>query len=244
MIIYQALAGRLYPKVLDEILNGIDSDGPENKNKNNKEFHSPLILLNNFDLYKTPSNILRMFPSSLKNDRFEGFLYGVFSSINLNKKSEDFHFTIINHPVDQIYELFAYWNFAKTRDISKLDKTSQNLTLHERYSIVFQQNKSYSIEEYIDAILRREPIYLYYNGFKYEPMPELFYGHQNIKDFNYIGKYSEIKKTFKSLSNIFDFYIKPFEDKQVVSYKGSFYKRNLLEKMLKDQLEVYENLKC
>lgn len=244
MTIYQAMAGRLYPKVLSSILEGIDLYDPDIENKEIKEFHSPFILLNNFDSHEASSNILRMFPPSLKNERFEGLLYGVFSSINLNKKPEDFHFTILNHPIDQIYDLFAYWKFARTRDVSNLDKTSEDLTLHERYTIVFQENEDYSLEKFVDMVLTKEPMYLHYNGFKYEPIQELFYGYQNLKDFNYIGKYSEIKKTFKSLSEILDCYIKPFYDDQLTSYKGNFYKRNLLEEMLKDQLEAYESLKC
>lgn len=235
------MAGRLYPKVISAVLEGIDLYDSDIEIK---EFHSPFILLNNFDLYERSNNILRMLPPSLKNDRFEGFLYGVFSSINLNKKSEDFHFTILNHPIDQIYDLFAFWNFIRTRDVSNLDKTSKDLTLHERYSIVFQENENYSLEKFVDMILTKEPMHLYYNGFKYEPIPELFYGYQNLKDFNYIGKYSEIKKTFKSLSEILDYYIEPFYDEQPTSYRGNFYKRNLLEEMFKDQLEAYESLKC
>jgi hypothetical protein len=248
MIIYQAMAGRLYPKILDSILDGIDLYDPDIENKQIKEFHYPYLLCNEND-YRDSNDILKMIPATLKHERFEGILYGVFSTSNLNKKQEDLHFTIINHPVDQIYELFAYWNFATNKkfldEANKLSLDAINkLSLDERISMVFKANQYHSLEEYIDMILNDIPIYFYYNGIKYQPIKELFYGYENIKDFNYIGKFSEIKKTCKSLSELLDCYIKPFNEEQITSYRGNYYKRDLLEKMLKDQLEIYESIKC
>ena len=43
MIIYQAMAGRLYPKILDSILDVIDLYDPDVENKQIKEFHYPYL---------------------------------------------------------------------------------------------------------------------------------------------------------------------------------------------------------
>jgi hypothetical protein len=243
MIIYQAMPSRLYPKTLCCISDAIALYNTGIEKKQIKEFHYPYRLCNESD-YENTNNILKMIPATLKHERFEGLLYGVFATSNLNKKQEDFHFTIINHPVDQIYELFAYWNYVKNLNISILDELSNQLSFEERASIVFKKNKNLLLEEYIDMVLDNESIYFYYNEIKYQPMKELFHGHENIKDFNYIGKFSEIKKTFKSLSEVFDSDIKPFDGEHTISYRGNSYKRDLLEKMFKDQIEFYENIKC
>jgi hypothetical protein len=252
MIIYQAMAGRLYPKIVGSIVEAVDSEYSNVKNKQIKDFHHPIVLCNESD-YVDVNNVLKMIPSTLKHERFEGMLHGVFSTSNLNKKEEDFHFTIINHPIDQIYELFARLNFLRNRNILYPNFNSiddyiidplNELDLDDKLSILFKSNKLYSLEEYIDMFLNQVPIYLYHNGIKYQPIRELFYGYENIQDFNYIGKFSEIKKTFKSLSEIFDSYIKPFDSEHAISYIGNFYKRDLLEKMFEDQIELYENIKC
>jgi hypothetical protein len=79
-------------------------------------------------------------------------------------------------------------------------------------------------------------------------MKEMFYGFENIKNFNFIGKYSDLNHSFKKLSKIFNCEIKnlphPFSknDSKTNAYIGDQYKRNQLEELFKKEIEFYNNL--
>jgi hypothetical protein len=254
MIIYQAMAGRLYPKVTYSILNSIPSIMQVT------EFHYPYQLIDS-KFYTDADNIMEMIPRDLKHLRHDGFLYGVFPTCNLNKKNEDFLFTILNHPVDNIYELYTYWKFTRRGEGPRVtekviwDSQSKETTIEKGWRPlytperkVYRSSQDYSLEEYIEKILNYEIIILEYGNVQYEFMKEMFYGFENIKNFNFIGKYSDLNHSFKKLSKIFNCEIKnlphPFSknDSKTNAYIGDQYKRNELEELFKKEIEFYNNL--
>lgn len=233
------MPGKFYPNSIKSLIESIDFDNPYNEIKETKRFDNCFVLVNNED-YNNPNNVLKTVPSTAKHERIEGLIYGVFPTNNLNKQTGDFCFTLLNHPIDIIYDLFAYWNFTRkktgprTHEKILQAKAEALECIYSEEALAFKGSRGYSLKEYIYMVLDKKPVCFEYKGVKYEFMKEMFYGHENIKNFDYIGKYANIKTSFKSLSERLDFYIKPFDCNNPYSYKGEYYGKNLLKKLLKD----------
>ena len=79
-------------------------------------------------------------------------------------------------------------------------------------------------------------------------MSEMFYGYKSIDHFDFMGKYSDIPKTLNRLEKVlnceFEMQEHPHtkDQNKINSYSGIQYKRKELEELLKDQIEIYENL--
>lgn len=226
MIIFQAHPSRFYPEVLSNILN--------NTNFTNEEFHYSFLVKNRLDVVNV-NNILNAPTKFDKHERLNDFLYGVFSSYHLNLRDEDFVFTVLNHPVEQIYEVFAYYSLIRG-NINKLnaDGTQQ--------SMVFNQIPSISLEEFIDLILDDSELMFNYRGINYYPIKEAIYGFDNFDHFNYIGKYSHVNHLFHTLNTKFNLNIPFLKKRKLYSFTGEKYKLNLLNKKFKKQIDFYNKL--
>jgi hypothetical protein len=248
MIIYQAMAGRLYPKVVNTILHGLlEINMPAG------EFHYPYELIDEKD-YSNKNNILQMIPKSVKHPRYQGLLYGVFPTHHLNIRKGDFVFTVLNHPVDNIYELYTYWKFTRNStgprmpDKVKVAEDENPAKLYSAEKEAFCSSKDWELEDYIEKILNKETIYIEHKDVKYEFMSEMFYGYKTIDHFDFMGKFSDLPKTFNKLEKVlnceFEIQDQPHTEDQnkINSYSGIHYKRKELEELLKDQIEIYENL--
>lgn len=235
MLIFQATAARLFPDVTYRILETkIDSI----------EFHYPFILNNEKD-WLTQNNILHAIPQRAKHIRSEKFLYGVFSSIHLNLHKNDFVFTIMNDPVDQVYECFAYLKYVIQKEDKKKDDnrtlTCSNQAKKAQSEALSQFNFA-SIENFVDKVLDDFDFSFEYLGVSYKSIRENIYSFDNFSHLNYIGKYNNLDKTFEKLSEIFNKKILPPEDKKSLSYKGEFYRRKDLEKKFKDKIDFYNSI--
>lgn len=226
MIIFQAHPSRLYPKVLSNILNNTVFE--------NEEFHHPFLVKRKLDIINT-NNILNGITRFDKHERSKDFLYGVFSSCHLNSNHEDFIFTVLNHPVDQIYEAYAYYSFCK----ENANQLNNN---------VCQQNKvmnhipSISLKEFIDLVLNDSDFAFNYKGISYYPIREAIYGFDNLEYFKYIGKYSHINHLFHTLNIKFNLNIPFIKQEKLYSFAGEKYKLNLLNKKFKKQIDFYKKL--
>lgn len=230
MIIYQVTPCRLYPEILKNILisTGIES----------MDFHYPFDLKDD-ENYNNKNNIMRSIPKNFKHLRFNGFLYGSFNSLHLNRENKDFVFTIVNNPIDHIYEIYAYWNFVK--HIENRHPLS-NIWQHKMGIELIKNNQFFSIEEYIDAILNQNLLSIKYKDVEYEITREIIFGY-NPSNFDYIGKLSSLDKAFLKLSEVFNSRISDLKKPYYINaYNGHYYRRKDLEDLLKPQLDFYNSL--
>jgi hypothetical protein len=226
MIIFQGHPSRLYPLVLDNILS--------NTNFTNEEFHYPFLVKRRLDVINT-NNILDGITRFDKHERSNDFLYGVFSSCHLNLHDEDFVFTLLNNPVDQIYEAFAYYSFCR----DNINKLSSNAA---QQSKVINQIPQIYLEEFIDLILDDSEFVFNYRGINYYPIKEAIYGFDNFDHFNYIGKYSHVNHLFHILNIKFNLNIPFIKKETLYSFKGEKYKLDILNKKFKKQIDFYNKL--
>ena len=236
MIIFQAQAARLYPKVLDQIVDNVSDS---------IAFHYPFVLKSQQD-WLTPNNILQAIPEKSLHIRTNKFLYGVFSNDQLNLRRGDIVFTILNNPVDQIYESFAYMKYV----INEIDKKSEifgaaTCAKQSEYnqSQALEQFRDISIQDFVDAILDDHEFVFEHLGVKYKSIKENILSFDDYKHFAYIGRYDKIDEFFIKISEIFGKEIKPIEDRKHLSYEGEYYKRDLIEHKLKDKLDFFNSLK-
>lgn len=241
MIIFQGIASRLYPKVLNNILNALTE-------KKTFEFHYPYNVKKYEDWLK-PENVLRGIPEDCMHERFDDcFMYGVFNSRHLNIKPEkDFIFTLLQHPIDQIYEAFAYINFTQNahgpRNKDILIKNEDAASKRHLAEIEIYKNlENVTIEKFIDLVLEDFDFSFEHEGIRYAPVPEIIYGFKKTNYFNYIGKYTELDLFFKKISSILEIEISPPEDRRTNSFNGEYYKKDLLEKKFAKQIHYYNNL--
>jgi hypothetical protein len=226
MIIFQAHPSRLYPKVLSNIL--------DNTNFTNEEFHYPFLVKRRLDIINT-NNILNGITRFDKHERSKSFLYGVFPSDHLNLHDEDFVFTLLNNPVDQIYETFAYYSFCR----DNLNKLSNNAG---QQSKVINEIPSIGLEEFIDLVLDDSEFMFTYRGVNYHPIKEAIYGFDNFDHFNYVGKYSQVNHLFHTLNTKFNLNIPFMKREKLYSFAGEKYKLDILNKKFKKQIDFYKKL--
>jgi hypothetical protein len=235
MIIYQAQPARLYPHILESILPNIKMQ--------KDEFHYPFQVKS---IYKwlNQNNILTGIPKDSLHIRTDGFLYGVFSSSHLNLQLNDFVFTILNHPVDHIYETYIYFKFSRNPITPNFfaRNDERNLDPVIAQTKVFQTLEDFTLEKYINLILEDYDFSFKYLDIDYLTAKEAIYGFSDFSHFSHVGKFSELEKTFKKLNQIFNVELHIPQDLRVNSYVGEYYKRDLLEQKFKKEIEFYENL--
>ena len=227
MIIFQAQPSRLYPQVISNILNNISITY--------EEFHYPFLVRRSIDVINI-NNILKSITKFQKHERESDFLYGVFSSSHLNLKNGDFIFTLINHPINQIYEAYAYYSFIINKNIN-----SSNEILNLQ-SEVLKKIPHLTLERFIDLIIKDSDLSFDYCGFKYNVMNEMIYGFKNFDHFNYVGKYSHINHLYNILNKNFNFCIPFLETDKQYAYCGKKYKLNTLKQKFKKQIDFYKEL--
>jgi hypothetical protein len=237
MVIFQALPSRLFPVVVNAIL-------PHLGEKQVLEFHYPYYVKRYEDWLK-PDNILRGLPRECVHQRFDGFMYGVFGSDHLNiKPEEDFICTLLHHPVDQVYECFAYLYFTHKTCGPRTEENVRN-NPWARYLAeieIFKGFEDVSLERFIDLVLQDFDFSFDYKDVQYLPIPENIYGYGRKHYFNYIGKYTELEPFFKKLSSVLEINIPLPKDQRANAFKGEYYKRDLLEKKFEKEIHYYNNL--
>jgi hypothetical protein len=235
MIIFQATPSRLFPIVIESILNQIQL--------RIDEFHYPYIVKKYEDWLK-PNNILTGIPKECIHIRTEGFLYGVFASSHLNLRENDFVFTLLNHPIDQIYECFSYLKFTQNkcgpRSEENLKKNPKQRYFKEIE--VFGNLEKMTLNKFIDLVINDHDFSFNYEDIEYQSIKENIYGFSDFSHFSHVGKYSDLKTTFKKLSEVFKVQLKTPEIDKLLAFNGDSYKRSDLEKKFKQQVDFYNKI--
>lgn len=227
MIIYQVIPSRLYPIIIESILQKVYLKSDqfwslfEPKEKSNIQKKSNI-------LNEVPGPFGFFVPEGFKYASHNGFVYGAFSLKHFNIKKQDFVFSIMSHPVDHIYELYARREFL--------------INDYKKNIINYKENTNMSIKEFIDEFLEKKEIIVNFNGISYKMIDEAIFQYKK-NDLNYIGKISNLQKVFEILSEVFNTkinLIKQYE--KYNSYQGEYYRRKDVEILLKEQLDFYYNL--
>jgi hypothetical protein len=236
MIIFQAVPSRLFRVVIDNLLPQIGI--------NYQDFHYP-FMVTDYHNWLDDNNILKAIPAGCKHERLEKhFLFGVFPSENLNLRDGDFLFTLLNHPVDHIYECFAYMDFTVNRSGPRSEEGLRKFNC-DRYEAEIEVAKSIdfsTLEQFIDMVLEDSDFDFNYLNIKYRPFKEIIYGFEDVSRFNYINKYENLTQAYEKLSDIFKVKLVAPKDTKTLSYYGHLYKKELLEEKFKKQIEFYNNL--
>lgn len=246
MIIFQAIASKLFPLIVDSIISKIDM--------RSDFFHYPYIVKKYRNWYDK-NNLLMGIPEDCKHIRTNGFLYGVFTSSHLNLEKDDFVFTLLNHPVDQIYEVYSYLSFTQNesgpRTHEKLTDSphfsNDEYPYQHRYAAerkVLGSMPKISLELFVDAVLNNVDLSFDYFDISYQLIKENVYGFSNLDHFNYIGKYSNLEHAYDKLNQVFNVQLEAPKDVRPLAFEGEQYKRDLLEEKFKDQIEFYNQLDC
>jgi hypothetical protein len=238
MIIFQAVASKLFPVIINSILDKIEI--------RSDIFHYPYIV-KKYRNWHDKNNILMGIPENCKHIRTDGFLYGVFTSSHLNLEKDDFVFTLLNHPIDQVYEVYSYLSFTQNECGPRTDERIIDHINHSKYLAereVFGLMPKISIELFVDAVLNDVDLSFNYFDIHYQLVRENIYGFSNLNHFNYIGKYSNLEHAYSKLSKIFNVELEVPKNVRTLSYEGEHYKRKELEEKFKDQIEFYNRLDC
>lgn len=239
MIIYRAMPFKGYPIIIKSILDAVTIDS--------QEFWSILKPKNEEDYEKKISK--NIMPKNLKHIRFDGFLYGAFDSQHLNLKKNDFIFTVINHPVDHIYEVYArinrllieYKNYSMDRNCPSMNWTCK-FPFTEDNLKVSKENQILSEQEFIDSFLDEKEITISCDLINYKIIDEIIFGY-DYKKFNYVGAISNLNKSCKKINDIFNKKIYFPIDISELSYIGNYYRKKDLEKLLAPQIDFYNSIK-
>ena len=235
MIIFQATPSRLFPPVFESILNQIKIPW--------QDFHYP-YLVKKYEDWLNPNNILTGIPEDCLHIRNDGFLYGVFASSHLNLQEGDFVFTLLNHPVDQVYECFTYLKFSQNQSGPRTDENLEK-NPQDRYFAeieVFKTLEDATLEKFIDLVLQDFDFSFKYKDIDYMPIRENIYGFSDLSHFSHVGKYSDLETTFKKLSEVLGHELKAPEIDKTLAFQGDFYRRADLEKKFKQQIDFYEKI--
>ena len=235
MIIFQATPSRLFPPVLQSILSQI--------NMTYNDFHYP-YLVKKYENWLNVNNILTGIPKECKHIRTDGFLYGVFSSCHLNLEKDDFIFTLLNHPIDQVYECFTYLKFTQDQSGPRAQESLEK-NPKERYLAeieVFKTLEDATLERFVDLVLEDFDFSFEYKDIEYLPIRENIYGFSDFSHFSHVGKYSELDKTFEKLSEAIGYEMKPPIFDKSLSFQGDFYRKDDLIKKFKNQIDFYEKI--
>ena len=156
------------------------------------------------------------------------FLYGPFSKEKLLNDPRQ-RFTIIQNPVDHIYEFHKYlqWAFSTT----KLSEIRDN-----RLSEIFKDTILAPLNTYIDTILETEGII---KNEQYELIPELT-RLTNFPNYDFVGTIENVDKTINNLSDFLNIPIQ-VEDSMHYHPTKDNYRRKDLEKMMEEDMEVWVN---
>jgi hypothetical protein len=246
MIIFQAVASRLFPSIVNSILGKIEM--------RSDFFHYPYIV-KKYRNWHDKNNLLMGIPEDCKHIRTDGFLYGVFTSSHLNLEKDDFVFTLLNHPVDQIYEVYSYLNFTQNEEGPRSDEklvdnphfSNAEYPYEHRYAAerkVMGSMPKISLELFIDAVLSDVDLSFNYFDIHYQLIRENVYGFSDLSHFNYVGKYSNLEHAYSKLNSVFNTELEIPKDVRPLAFQGEQYKRELLEKKFENQIEFYNQLDC
>lgn len=176
-------------------------------------------------------------------------VYGVFDPLAIPKhlflNNTNFIFSLVDHPLNQIYTVYYYFAFATSRDFNKYSG-AKNDSYWSLYHSLTQQYPT--LEKFIDTFIEKRKIEFLYDNIKMA-LTDHYFSFKNYKNFTYIGKIDTEENTLKSLKyisnelklNLLD----NFEWKSLSGWlhkSKSEYRKDELKIILKDEIEFFNNL--
>jgi len=231
-IVYHLFPVRLYPSLVSQIRDVMGFS---------YEYHDPIKCKDPTDsilLYDGPHlptradyDPMTVFATKETNGIGSGssqidFLYGPFSKEKLLYDSRQ-RFTIIQNPVDHIYEFYRYLHGAF------LERTA-NEPRGKRIVEMFEDVLLKPLDSYIDTILQTDGVM---KNDQYEFIPELT-RLTNFPSYDYVGT---VEKPNETIGNLSDFLNVPIEVEPSMNYVPieKTYRRKDLEKMMEEDMEIW-----
>jgi hypothetical protein len=231
-VIYHLFPVRLYPGLIDQIVNRLGFSFEYHDPIKCKDPNDSLLLYDGLYL-PTHADYSANVGAAVKETNGIGrqssqidFLYGPFSKEKLLNDPRQ-KFTIIQNPVDHIYEFHRYlqwaystWVPSDLRDLKILD--------------IFKDAILVPLNTYIDSILETEGII---QNKQYEFIPELT-RLTDFSNYDFVGTIETVDKTIKGLSNFLNIPIQVEDSMKYFPTKEN-YRRRDLEKMMEEDMEVW-----
>ena len=186
----------------------------------------------------------------LKNTEFD-IVYGVFSPtfIEREKKPNDIYFTILEHPVQNLYNLWSYYNFAIKKIFKKINSIDEyNKKNRWIYNFITKFPKQ---EDFIDFIIEHKQIYIENFGLNFK-WAENVTNNRIYKNFDFIGVFDSQELTLKTLEyleNILKINILSSIDPRLFKTSSlavtnfeelNLYRKDDMIKAFKDNIEYYK----
>ncbi len=154
------------------------------------------------------------------------FIYGVFPINRLVIHKNNFIFTLIDNPVDMIYNMFYFCKYSSSPKVKSL--------LRNVVGDFFQQ----PIEEFIDAFISEElNLEFIFNNVKYRVINEMFYL-GDLSKYNYILFRDSLDAGLSNLTTLIKVRLNCHNVHSKIIENNS-YRRGDLERYLKSDLEQY-----
>lgn len=199
------------------------------KNKQIEEYQGTWKL-KNWRMWSSPSNIWNLRPDCIPLSKGLDLLYGPFPP-SLIPKVSNFCFSFIEHPVDRIYQLYAYIELQL-----KLEPTNSNF-------IVFSNIRYKSVESFVDSILEEGKQFKVVanlgDSVLYETYYETVFQFKDLRVFDFVGFVEKMEESLLKINKILSIDLK--FDSKMLPFKLPYsnYRRRDLEILLKDDIESY-----
>jgi len=182
------------------------------------------------------------------------FIFGVFSPEEIKFKIDkdfDYLFTLLDHPITNIYNIYNYLNNVIKRNSKFIDADNSEMDrFHQGFNLKYN-----TIEKFIDDFIDHGHISFMYRDIKVKNSSHLL----SIKDykkryydFNFIGKidsYENISKSIRriqsdlKLGNLAEIlYPEYLYGKLNKQWKTNAYRLKDIEKLLEEDINFYESL--
>jgi hypothetical protein len=161
-------------------------------------------------------------------------VYGVFSPsfIKRDKKSNDIYFTMLEHPVQNIYNIWSYYNFAIQKTFTKISSIEE-YDKKNRWILNFIQ-KFPKQEDFIDFIIEHKQCRIDNYGLEFKSA-DYITDNTLYKNFDFIGVYDSEDLTIKSLKHLEDL----FKINIIDSLEPRFFNKSSLAISRFEELNLY-----
>ena len=213
-----------------------------------ENYENGYTLSKNFNISNEYLNVYKKNKNNFDSRYKFDLIYGVFDPKaipdNLYSKN-NFIFSLIDNPLDQIYTVYSYFSFALSRDFNKYSGAKDD----SYWKLYHAMAENYpTIEKFIDTFIEKRKIEFTYNNIKMR-LTDHYFSLNDYRKFNYIGKIDTEENTLKSIKyiskklklNLLD----NFEWKSMTGWlhktKGDYRKKEL-EVILKEEIDFFNNL--
>ena len=204
---------------------------PQLQNKKDVYCYHETIKLLKPSQYKSKNNLLNIVPFNYPKINVKQKIYGVFPAARFDYLKSIKKYTIIENPVDRVYQMFAYYEFQ----IKHLGTNNQ-----QAFS-----NAKINLDNFINMHITNPNnvnININVNDVNYVFVKDALNQFNNLNTFEFVGTVEKIEKSINIINGLLKTDIKYETKMQRIPLYYQNYRRNELEDALFKQLEEYEKI--